>query len=154
LRHAKAENEDGMRDVERALTQRGRRSATRVGELISDRLPQRVLASSSVRTRETVEYFSKAAGYTGPVEYLDSLYLGAPSAYVTAVTERGGDAARLMLVGHNPGLEELVTRLTGEHVSLPTAALAECSLEVATWSDVTFETRTELVGLSFPKEDA
>lgn len=153
LRHAKAENEDGMRDVERALTKRGRRSATRVGELIADRLPDRVLASSSVRTRETVEYFSKAAGYLGPVEYLDALYLGEPSAYMTAVAERGGDAARLMLVGHNPGLEELVTRLTGERVSLPTAALAECELQVTTWSDVTFDTQAELVRLSFPKED-
>jgi phosphohistidine phosphatase len=153
LRHAKAENEDGMRDVERALTKRGRRSATRVGELISDRLPERVLASSAVRTRETVEYFSKAAGYGGPVEYLDSLYLAAPSAYLAAATERGGNAARLMLVGHNPGLEELVTRLTGEHVSLPTAALVECALDVATWSDVTFDTRAELVRISFPRDD-
>jgi len=142
-----------MRDVERALTQRGRRSATRVGELILDRLPDRVLASSSVRTRETVEYFSKASGYRGPVAYLDSLYLAEPSAYVSAVTEHGGDAARLMLVGHNPGLEQLVARLTGEHVSLPTAALAECTLEIATWSDVTFETHAELVRLSFPRDD-
>ena len=89
MRHAKAEHEDGVRDVERALTKRGRRSATRVGELLTDRLPERVIASSSVRTRETVEYFSKAAGYTGPVHYLDALYLGAPSAYLTAVNELG-----------------------------------------------------------------
>lgn len=142
-----------MRDVERALTKRGRRSATRVGELIADRLPDRVLASSAVRTRETVEYFSKAAGYMGPVEFLDTLYLAAPSAYLTAVAERGGDAARLLLVGHNPGLEELVSLLTGERVSLPTAALAECCLDVATWSDVTFDTRAELVRLSFPRDD-
>jgi len=46
-----------------------------------------------------------------------------------------------------------VTLLTGERVSLPTAALVECSLEVATWSDVTFDTRAELVGLSFPRDD-
>lgn len=139
--------------MDRALTQRGRRSATRVGELMSDRLPDRVLASSSRRTRETVEYFSKAAGYAGPVEYLDALYLAAPSAYLTAVVERGGAAARLLLVGHNPGLEELVSRLTGENVSLPTAALAECELDVATWSDVTFDTSAELVRLSSPRDD-
>ncbi len=153
LRHAKAEHEDGMRDVDRALTKRGRRAATRVGELLADRLPDRVISSSSLRTRETVEYFSKAAGYAGPVEYLDALYLAEPRALVAVVAERGGDAGRLMLVGHNPGLEELVSRLTGEHVSLPTAALAECSFDVATWSDVTLDTSAELVRRSFARDD-
>jgi phosphohistidine phosphatase len=142
-----------MRDEERALTKRGRRSATRVGELLADRLPDRVLSSSSRRTRETVECFSKAGGYAGPVEYLAALYLASPPAYLEAVNALGGSAERLLLVGHNPGLEELVTQFTGERVSLPTAALVECALDVATWSDVTFDTSAELVGLSFPRDD-
>lgn len=153
MRHAKAEDPDGVRDQDRRLTKRGRRAAERTGELLADRLPDRILSSSSARTRETVERFSKSADYRGPVEYLDALYLAEPAAYLAAVREHGGDAERLLLVGHNPGLEVLVTRLTGEHVSLPTAALVECTLEVATWSDVTEQTRAELTALSYPREE-
>jgi phosphohistidine phosphatase len=124
-----------------------------VGELLTDRLPDLVLSSTSVRTRETVERFRAGAGSLPRVEFLPELYLGSPSAYLKAVAERGGDARSVLVVGHNPGLEELVTRLTGERVSLPTAGLAECALEVDRWADVTLETRAELVGLSYPRDD-
>jgi phosphohistidine phosphatase len=153
LRHAKAENGEGLRDEERRLTQRGRRAAERVGELLEDRLPERVLSSTAVRTRETVELFAKRGRYFGPVEYVPELYLAEPSAIVKAVAARGGDAARVLLVGHNPGLEDLVSRLSGEHVSLPTAALAECSLDLERWLDFSLGTHAELVGLAFPRED-
>lgn len=153
LRHAKAEDGAGLSDKERALAKRGRRAATRVGELLSDRLPDRILSSTSLRTRETVELLTKAAAYYGPIELIDSLYLAEPSAYLTAVRERGGDAKCLMLVGHNPGLEDLVTALTGERVTLATAALAECVLEVSAWAEVTLDSHAELVGLSYPRDD-
>lgn len=153
MRHAKAEHTDGVRDQDRQLTKRGRRSAERIGELLADRLPDRILSSSSARTRETVERFSKSGHYRGPVEYLDSLYLAEPAAYLAAVREHGGTAGRLLLVGHNPGLESLVTRLTGEHLSLPTAALVECTVDIETWSDVTEDTSAELTAVSYPRDD-
>ena len=153
MRHAKAEHTDGVRDEDRQLTKRGRRAAERAGELLVERLPDRILSSSSARTRETVERFSKTANYGGPVEYLDSLYLAEPEAYLAAVRERGGGAQRLLLVGHNPGLEALVTELTGERLSLPTAALVECTVDVETWSDVTEDTSAELTAVSYPRDD-
>jgi len=153
LRHAKAEQGEGQSDKERALNKRGRRAATRVGELLTDRLPDKILSSSALRTRETVEGLIKAAAYFGPIEFMDALYLAEPAAYLKAVRERGGDAKRLLLVGHNPGLEDLVNQLTGERVTLPTAALAECVFEGDAWSDVTLESSAELVGLSFPRDD-
>jgi phosphohistidine phosphatase len=153
LRHAKAEQGEGQSDKERALNKRGRRAATRVGELLADRLPDKILSSSALRTRETVEGLIKAAAYFGPIEFMDALYLAEPAAYLKAVRERGGDAKRLLLVGHNPGLEDLVNQLTGERVTLPTAALAECTFEGDAWSDVTLESSAELVGLSFPRDD-
>jgi phosphohistidine phosphatase len=153
LRHAKAEQGDGQSDKERALSKRGRRAATRVGELLADRLPEKILSSSALRTRETVEALIKSAAYFGPIEFIDSLYLAEPAAYLAAARERGGDAKRLLVVGHNPGLEDLVTQLTGERVTLPTAALAECTFAHDAWSDVTLESSAELVGLSFPRDD-
>ncbi len=100
-----------------------------------------------------MERFSKSGHYRGPVEYLDSLYLAEPAACLAAVKEHGGEAGRLLLVGHNPGLESLVTRLTGEHLSLPTAALVECTVDIETWSDVTEDTSAELTAVSYPRDD-
>jgi phosphohistidine phosphatase len=154
LRHAKAEQGDGQSDKERPLNQRGRRAATRVGELLADRLPDKILSSSALRTRETVEGLLKTAQYFGPVEFVDSLYLAEPAACIAVARERGGEAKRLLIVGHNPGLEDLVNQLTGERVTLPTAALAECVLEHDAWADVTLESSAELVGLSYPRDDA
>ncbi|HWP07622.1 MAG TPA: histidine phosphatase family protein [Polyangiaceae bacterium] len=153
LRHAKAEPDAGDGDEARPLAKRGRRAAERVGELIADQLPDLILSSSSVRTRETVERLKKGAGALPRVEYEPELYLASPKRLVAVLAARGGDAARLLLVGHNPGLEDLVTDLTGERVSLPTAGLAECTLEVARWSDVTLGTRAELVRLTYPRDD-
>ena len=153
MRHAKAEPDAGDGDESRPLTKRGRRAALRVGELLSDRLPELVLSSPSVRTRETVERFKQGAGSLPRVAYVPELYLASPSTLMGVLATHGGDAERVMLVGHNPGLEELVTRLSGEHVSLPTAALAECALDLERWSDASLGSHAELVGLSYPRDD-
>lgn len=153
LRHAKAEPDAGEGDEQRPLAKRGRRAAERVGELLSDTLPDLVLSSTSVRTRQTVERLKKGAGSLGRVEFSSELYLAAPSTCLRVLAERGGDAERVMLVGHNPGLEELVSAFTGEHIALPPAGLAECTLEVERWSDVSRDTRAELVALRYPRDD-
>jgi phosphohistidine phosphatase len=153
LRHGKAEPDTGAGDFSRPLAKRGRRAAERVGELLADRLPDLVLASSSLRTRETVECFKKGAGPLRRVEFVPALYLATPAACLEVLAQQAGDAARVMLVGHNPGLEDLVTQLTGESVSLPTAGLAECELLVEHWSEVTLETQAELVGMSYPRDE-
>jgi phosphohistidine phosphatase len=57
-----------------------------------------------------------------------------------------------MMVGHNPGLEELVALLTEEEESLTTAALAQVDLSVAAWSEVGMETEGNLVNIWRPKE--
>jgi phosphohistidine phosphatase len=153
LRHAKAEPDSGEGDEARPLAKKGRRAAERVGELLSDRLPNVVLASTARRTRETVEYFRKGAGPLGRVEFLPELYLAEPAVYLRALATHAGNAERVLIVGHNPGLEDLVTRLTGEKVHLPTAGLAECALELASFSDITLKTGAELVALRHPRDE-
>jgi phosphohistidine phosphatase len=157
LRHAKAEQGDGLPDDQRELSSRGRKAARKMGELARDEglLPQRILSSTSVRTRQTVESFVEASGSEAPVEYLHSLYLGEPRAYFAALAEHAAGATRVMVVGHNPGLEELVRELTGEAVSLPTAALVECTLPVEKFeSGVPLqEAGAELRRIFRPKDD-
>jgi phosphohistidine phosphatase len=62
------------------------------------------------------------------------------------------NAETVMIIGHNPGLEELVEQLTGEPQDLPTAALAHIVLEIDQWRDLTLSTRGTLLGHWRPKE--
>lgn len=137
LRHAQAEPEaPSSSDEERPLTEEGRHAAARVGRLVKDEqlLPDLLLSSSARRTRETVSEFCDGSGYAGPVRHLDELYLAEAAAIVETIAAHAGEASRVLLVGHNPGLEELVAQLTGQSVSLPTAALVECTFELDDWS--------------------
>jgi len=127
-----------MADSDRRLTSRGRKAALQMGELVKAHglLPELVLSSSSARTRETMELFGEASGYAGAVLYLDELYLAEPGAYLRALGAHAAGASSAMVVGHNPGLEGLVLRLTGERLSLPTAALVECLLPIDDLSSI------------------
>ena len=62
------------------------------------------------------------------------------------------NAETVMIVGHNPGLEELVEHLTGERQDLPTAALAQIGVPIDHWRDLNLSTRGTLVGLWRPEE--
>ncbi|HEY3498349.1 MAG TPA: hypothetical protein VGK73_26825 [Polyangiaceae bacterium] len=154
LRHAKSGHEEGQPDEARTLTERGHKASKKMGKLAVEHalVPELILCSTAVRARETVDGFVSTATGAGKVTYLGELYLAEPSAYVKALSEHGGDAERVMVVGHNPGLEDLVRDLTGERVELPTAALVECALEIRRWAELTFESRGELKRFFRPKD--
>ncbi len=58
----------------------------------------------------------------------------------------------VMVVGHNPGIEDLVEELTGEWVSMPTATLAQIDLAIDRWSDLALEETGKLVNVWRPRE--
>ena len=115
--------------------------------------PDVILSSDALRARQTAEAAAKSAGYTGEI-LLDQRLYGASPADIVRVLRSLDDtkAATVLIVGHNPGLEELVARLTGERQDLPTAALAQIALTVDQWRDLTVSRRGALVGLWRPKE--
>lgn len=154
LRHAKAHTDDSGNDKERELTVQGRQAARRVGELARERgmVPDTALCSTATRARETFEIFAEATGFSGRVEWLDELYLAPAALYVGAARRLGGASERLLVVGHNPGLEALVDVLSGTSETLPTAALAVCELPIRTWSELSPDTSGKLVALWKPKE--
>ena len=154
LRHGKAAPEEAGSDRDRRLTQRGKRAAEVVGHLLRDEdlVPDRVVTSSAERARDTARRVVAAAKFDGVIDELDELYLAEPDAYIAAVRRLAGDAERVLLVGHNPGLEALALILTGEPVSLPTAGLVVCSLPIATFADLSLQVRGNLTRLVRPKE--
>ena len=155
LRHAKSSWDDAaLDDHERPLNKRGRRDAPRMGELVREHglIPDVVISSDAVRARLTAEAVIEAARYAGAILLDRRLYLAGPADILSLLRTVGEKAETVMIVGHNPGLEELVAQLTGDWQDLPTAALAQIVLPIDRWRDLSLSSRGTLVGHWVPKE--
>jgi phosphohistidine phosphatase len=154
LRHGKAAQDEDGADRDRPLTKRGKHAAELIGHLLRDDelVPDRIISSSALRARDTARRVAAAAKFGGVIDELDELYLAEPEAYITALLAHAGDAERVLVVGHNPGLEALATILTSEPVSLPTAGLVECALPIASFSELSLQVRGKLRMLRRPKD--
>lgn len=154
LRHAKSDwSDSSLSDHDRPLNDRGKHDAPRMGELLrrQNLLPDLILSSTAKRARQTTRLLSEAAGYSGEIQWLESLYAAPPSAYLKACSGLPDSVQTVMVVGHNPGLEELLAGLTGELQSLPTAALAEVELPIESWQELRNPVRGRLLHLWKPK---
>jgi phosphohistidine phosphatase len=149
LRHAKSSwNSPALDDHERPLNERGRRDGPRMGELVREYglIPDIVMSSDAVRAQLTAEAMAEAAGYTGEIMLDHRLYLAHPAEILLLLQTGSETAETIMIVGHNPGLEELIEHLTGERHDLPTAALAQIALPIDRWRDLDLSTRGTLLG--------
>jgi len=155
LRHAKSSWDDpALDDHERPLSKRGQRDAPRMGELVRQYAltPDVVISSDALRARLTAEAVAEAARYPGEILLDPRLYMAGPADILSLLPRVQEDAKTVMIVGHNPGLEQLVEQLTGERQDLPTAALAQISLPIDQWRDFKRWMRGTLVGLWRPGE--
>jgi phosphohistidine phosphatase len=139
LRHAKSSWKDlTLPDFDRPLKDRGRKAAKRIGkylaaEKLSDPL---VVCSPAVRTRETADIVLKHAHLPVAVSYEERIYEASLRNLVQVVSEIPDDKQVAILIGHNPGFEELLAYLTGESRRMPTCALAKIKFESESWKDI------------------
>ncbi len=155
MRHAKSSWKDkNLKDRKRPLSKRGKRNAPQMGELIKEKelIPQMILSSDALRARQTIELFSETSGFNGEVSYDDDLYMAEADEYLDAARKAPDEYERIMIVGHNPGLESLLPLLTGQVQSLPTAAIAHLALPIDHWKDLNKHTKAELIEIWKPKE--
>lgn len=155
LRHAKSDwNHPGLRDHDRPLAPRGLRSAPRMGRYLREQglVPAAALVSTARRARTTAELALEAAGAAPEVmRQMPELYGSSPDEIVEIVAAEGGDSSPLLVVAHNPGMEDLVSRLGGRYEHFPTAALAIVSVPGADWAGFSV-TRATLDSLVRPRE--
>ena len=159
LRHAKSSWDDSaLDDHERPLNARGEEDAPRMGQLAREEglAPDLIVSSDAVRARLTAEAMADA---TGGRILLDARLYHASATEILAVlrsvvehSDVENGVATVMIVGHNPGLEQLIALLTGELEALPTAALAEIALPIERWSALDTTIRGTLIGVWRPKE--
>ena len=143
LRHAKSDRPPGVADIDRPLNPRGRRAAPAIaGYLDAEELrPDLAIVSPSARTRETFAAVQDV--FEGlPVQWERGIYEAPAAALLAIVRAAPDEAAGLLVVGHNPGLEDLAETLIGSGnrearrriaTQFPTAALAVIAFGV-TWA--------------------
>ncbi|MBX9880587.1 MAG: histidine phosphatase family protein [Sphingomonas sp.] len=145
LRHAKSGYSDDIpRDFDRPLNARGERAAETIGRYCRrERLAfDAAIASDAVRCVQTVAGVESGLGAALGVQWQRGLYLASAATLLEAVQALPGAASHALLVGHNPGLEDLIFDLVPEgdplrdqvYEKFPTAALAELVAEGG-WSD-------------------
>jgi phosphohistidine phosphatase len=155
LRHAKSSwKDEGLTDHDRPLNKRGKRDAPRMGKLLreSDLAPDLIISSTAKRARKTAAKVAKKCEYQGVIELTGELYLAPPQSYLHVLRQVPDQYQRVMVVGHNPGLEELLSLLTRESTPLPTAALAQIELPIDAWQELNQEVHGQLSDLWLPKE--
>lgn len=130
LRHAKSSWDDSrVSDFDRPLNNRGRREAEKIAEYMKENkyIPEYIICSTAKRTRETLDLILNIIKFGGEVIYLDNLYLASSSGI-----EREIDSIRaesLLVVGHNPGIEDYLSILVGEELIMKTSHLAVIDFE-------------------------
>jgi phosphohistidine phosphatase len=155
LRHAKSSwKHPELADHDRPLKKRGRRDAPRMGRLIVSEgiVPGLILSSTAVRARETAEAVSAVCGEAVQLRLLRDLYHADAEDCAVLLRALPDGEDRVMLVGHNPTMEELLEALTGVRETLPTAALARIELSVETWSELGPNRSARLVRIWRPRE--
>lgn len=148
LRHAKSGWDDmALRDFDRPLNRRGRKAAQTVGRAMRAEGMgwDQVIASPAVRVVETLRDVAQAYGGDLAPDHHSDLYLASPAVLLDHVHQTDDRVERLLIVGHNPGLEQLALALSGSGADglvgalaekYPTATVAVIRFDVDHWADV------------------
>jgi phosphohistidine phosphatase len=148
LRHAKSSwDNPGAKDFDRPLAKRGETAAPRMGAFMGKHgiAPELILCSPAVRARQTLDLVLPHLAGTPTVEYEEAFYLAAPTVLLGRVRKIGAKVHHVMIVGHDPGMQELAMGLsgTGDAETLaalahkfPTAGLAVIRFKAREWSKI------------------
>jgi phosphohistidine phosphatase len=155
LRHAKSSWSDPtLADFDRPLNKRGQKAAAVIGKVLRNNSIDfdLCLSSTSVRTRQTAELVFRESGMQPQIIFRDDLYHASAEQITNILQQVDEPHSTVLVIGHNPGFQELLTRLTGDEQGFPTAALATVELPIEQWSDMRDQTRGLLTEMWRPKE--
>lgn len=143
IRHGKSDwDADYDQDHNRPLNKRGIRDAAKIGTYLKRASvhPDRVLCSSAVRTRRTLELLSEEAGWRTEIVIEKGLYLAAPDEVMSLISAQPASVDTLVVVGHQPFTGEVASRfLGGRYLEVPTACVIGIEFDAAHWPGVVEE---------------
>lgn len=155
LRHAKSSwKHPDIDDHDRPLNKRGKHDAPIMGELLKNKhlVPDLIISSTANRAHSTAKDVAKSSGYKGKIRLEHSLYAAEPAAYINVLHHLSNNYTRVLMIGHNPGIEELVGMITGEEHIMPTCSLVHIQYPVDNWNEISYKTIGKLLGTWQPRE--
>lgn len=155
MRHAKSSwDNPAQDDHDRPLNKRGRRVAPRLGGWLREQAlaPDLIVSSTARRALETAEAVASASGYTGDIRTAANLYHASPDSWCSVIRTLPDAAARVLCIGHNPGLEQLLSQCGCPDPAMPTAAVVQLDLPINSWSEFDLRSKCAIHGPWRPKE--
>lgn len=140
MRHAKSSWDDpGQDDHDRLLNARGLRDAPHMGQLLVDQslVPDSITCSTAARAHETARIVAASCRAAVGLRVTAELYHADIAAWQNVIRQLPPESDRALCVGHNPGIEMLLSELTDESHHMATAALAVLDLRIDDWADFT-----------------
>ena len=155
MRHAKSSWKDSsLSDHDRPLSGRGEADAPQMGAALTERdlVPDRIVSSTAERAQRTARLVAENCPFDGEITLDRNLYHAGLDEFLETLQALPADMDCVMLVGHNPGVAELVDFLTDSPEMMTTANIAVVQLPVNRWAEVDIETEGVLVEVLRPKE--
>ena len=157
MRHAKSSRKHTkLDDFDRPLNKRGKKDAPLMGRFLLsvDLVPQHILCSSAKRAIKTAQLVldSCCTNFSGEIEHSKELYMADPSTLIRFIRNVDNNFDRLLLVSHNPELENLLHSLCRELITMRTASIAHIALPLRKWHNLKASTLGELVNLWKPHD--
>lgn len=155
MRHAKSSwGNSSLSDHDRPLNQRGERACRLMGSFLSEQnlIPDKIICSTAVRAKKTVEGLVETLPFANDIDYRRDLYHADVDILLEELQTLPDDIEIVMLVGHNPGMDEFLDVICDEQDHMPTAAIAEIEFDIQNWHRLRANSPAILKNLWKPKE--
>lgn len=140
MRHAKSswDNPDWS-DFERPLNKRGLKVAPFMGGLIyqNEIKLDLIVSSPAKRAKQTAILVKESAQFEKAIQFEEKIYEASATTLLYLSSELSDKYNTILIIGHNPGMEEFIRILTGDYCSMPTAAIAKVLLNITSWKELT-----------------
>ena len=155
LRHGKSswDNPD-LADQERPLTNRGKEGASIIGKFLKKEnlIPDLIISSTAKRANKTADIVAKKSGYDKKILKSDKLYSGSSEDYTSIIQEIADKNKTILLVGHNPTIEDVVERIIGQRYVMKTCSLANIDLSIDSCSKFDYGIECKLIDFIHARE--
>lgn len=148
MRHGKSEAAHGSKDYQRHLSKQGRDDVHRQAEKLIelDQKPGQIIVSSALRAIETAEELERVLGRgTATIEYNEQLYLAQAADYLEIISQTAREAV-VLVVAHNPSMEQLAAHFEGSGAGMGTSEIAWFDFELSCWKDLDANSRPQECG--------
>lgn len=155
LRHAKSSWDDlAFADHERPLNNRGKHNATSMGKYLKKEylIPDLIISSTAKRALKTAYIIAKYSGYKKKITKSETLYNATPEDYIRVINDISDKHKIVLLVGHNPVLEEVIERLLGESHIMKTCSLAQIELSIEYWKKFYYGAQCRLTDIILARD--